>query len=146
MVPQGAIVMWSGNPSAIPDGWALCDGANGTPDLRGRFIVGYNPSDSDYNSVGNIGGAKTHSHSLTGRTDIIANPSTGAEYLLVENTTGGLADCDSGTSPMVWRLDGGTPDSDYNHGNCAYYVGISGTADSTDQRPPYFTLAYIMRL
>jgi microcystin-dependent protein len=43
--PIGGIIMWSGSIDEIPDGWALCDGEkhNGkhTPDLRGRFIVGY---------------------------------------------------------------------------------------------------------
>ncbi|MCX5905264.1 MAG: hypothetical protein NTV89_17740, partial [Proteobacteria bacterium] len=39
-VPQGAIMMWSGAINQIPAGWALCNGTNGTPDLRDRFIVG----------------------------------------------------------------------------------------------------------
>ena len=38
-VPTGAIMMWSGAIDNIPTGWALCNGQNGTPDLRGRFIV-----------------------------------------------------------------------------------------------------------
>ncbi|MEC8193704.1 MAG: proprotein convertase P-domain-containing protein [Myxococcota bacterium] len=36
-VPPGGIIMWSGTD--IPDGWALCDGSDGTPDLRNRFVV-----------------------------------------------------------------------------------------------------------
>ena len=40
IVPQGVIVMWSGILASIPEGWALCDGNNGTPDLRDRFILG----------------------------------------------------------------------------------------------------------
>lgn len=36
-IPTGGIIIWSG--SAVPDGWALCDGTNGTPDLRGRFVL-----------------------------------------------------------------------------------------------------------
>jgi hypothetical protein len=39
-VPEGAIIMWSGTVATIPASWALCDGANGTPDLRNRFILG----------------------------------------------------------------------------------------------------------
>lgn len=39
-VPCGTIVMWSGRADAIPGGWFVCDGTNGTPDLRGRFILG----------------------------------------------------------------------------------------------------------
>lgn len=38
LVPPGVIVAWWGSTDAIPSGWALCDGTNGTPDLRGRFI------------------------------------------------------------------------------------------------------------
>ena len=68
-VPGGIITMWSGSITDIPLGWALCDGSNGTPDLRDRFIVG---AGGDYN-VGNTGGANSvtltvaqmpsHSHS-----------------------------------------------------------------------------------
>ena len=47
--------MWSGSINDIPVGWALCDGSNGTPDLRDRFIVGAGGS---YN-VGNTGGSNT---------------------------------------------------------------------------------------
>jgi hypothetical protein len=55
-LPAGVIVMWAGLLSAIPDGWNLCDGNNGTPDLRERFIkgaaAGINP--------GATGGSATH--------------------------------------------------------------------------------------
>ena len=54
-VPAGTIALWSGAVSAIPAGWALCDGGSGTPDLRGRFVVG---AGGDY-AVGDTGGAAT---------------------------------------------------------------------------------------
>ena len=54
-VPAGLIAAWSGAVSAVPAGWALCDGANGTPDLRGRFLVG---AGGDY-APGDAGGAAT---------------------------------------------------------------------------------------
>ena len=65
--------MWSGVASAIPSGWYLCDGNNGTPDLRNRFIVG---AGSTY-QPGNTGGSDSvtltteqmpshaHGHSLS---------------------------------------------------------------------------------
>lgn len=49
-VPSGFIGMWSGE--VIPDGWLLCNGENGTPDLRDRFVLG---SGTKY-SVGDTGG------------------------------------------------------------------------------------------
>ena len=40
----GMIMAWSGSVTSIPSGWVLCNGSNGTPDLRGRFVMGFNPS------------------------------------------------------------------------------------------------------
>lgn len=51
-VPTGGIIMWSGSIGSIPSGYVICDGTNGTPDLRDRFIVGAGTS----YSVGNGGG------------------------------------------------------------------------------------------
>lgn len=39
-MPSGAIVMWSGAASAIPSGFVLCNGSNGTPNLVDKFVVG----------------------------------------------------------------------------------------------------------
>lgn len=51
-VPQGSIIPWYGSPGNIPNGFALCDGKNGTPDLRDRFLVG---AGNAY-KLGDIGG------------------------------------------------------------------------------------------
>jgi microcystin-dependent protein len=76
LIPTGSIIMWSGE--VAPEGWVLCDGASHpvdgvfipTPDLRGRFILGYNPftvpsnipntARMEPNSIGNIGGKYEH--------------------------------------------------------------------------------------
>ena len=66
LIPKGYIGMWNG--SSAPGGWALCDGGNGTPDLRGRFILAYNPGGGkddvvpggNYNSIGSTGGEQAH--------------------------------------------------------------------------------------
>ncbi|MBI4325506.1 MAG: tail fiber protein [Chloroflexi bacterium] len=69
-IPLGGIIMWSG--SSVPDGWALCNGQNGTPDLRNRFIVGSGgeyttgntePSHSGGDLPGNWGLVMTPSYS-----------------------------------------------------------------------------------
>lgn len=56
VVPSGIICMWSGESTAIPSGWHLCDGTQNTPDLRDRFIVG---AGSTY-KVKDTGGEATH--------------------------------------------------------------------------------------
>jgi len=40
LVPTGVITLWWGNQGNVPQGWALCDGTNGTPDMRGLYVVG----------------------------------------------------------------------------------------------------------
>ena len=39
-MPVGTILAYVGSLDKIPSGWYLCDGANGTPDLRDRFLEG----------------------------------------------------------------------------------------------------------
>ena len=56
LIPSGLISMWSGTIANIPSGWVLCDGTNNTPDLSGRFVVGYSGS-GNYSSIGNTGGS-----------------------------------------------------------------------------------------
>lgn len=69
-VPKGTIISWfppdlgtlkTDNiniTNVVPKGWALCDGTQGTPDLRDRFILGAigTPDAND------VGGAPTHNH------------------------------------------------------------------------------------
>jgi microcystin-dependent protein len=71
-IPAGIIVMWNSTAATIPTGWQLCNGSNGTPDLRGQFIVG---AGNSY-AVGDTGGANSvtlttdalpiHTHGLSG--------------------------------------------------------------------------------
>lgn len=42
---NGTILPYIGNLSDIPAGWHLCDGTNGTKDLRGMFIRGFGSQD-----------------------------------------------------------------------------------------------------
>lgn len=61
-VPTGTIVLWAGAIGAIPAGFVLCDGNNGTPDLRNQFIVGA----GDTYAVDANGGGVQHTHAFTG--------------------------------------------------------------------------------
>ena len=73
-VPAGIISLWSGSVASIPSGWVICNGSNGTPDLRDRFVVG---AGSSY-AVGDLGGSNAitlteanlpgHTHAVSGST------------------------------------------------------------------------------
>lgn len=61
-LPTGSILMWAGAIVDIPAGYVLCNGANGTPDLRDRFVVG---AGNTY-AVDDTGGTTQHNHDFTG--------------------------------------------------------------------------------
>lgn len=56
--PPGTILPWYAKSGAMPDGWAVCDGTNGTPDLRNRFMMGV----ASLADVGKTGGTSSHNH------------------------------------------------------------------------------------
>lgn len=60
------IVKWeSVDVNNIRKGWRLCTGKNGTPDLRGRFILGLDQEGSEIwneNDIGDTGGTREHTH------------------------------------------------------------------------------------
>jgi microcystin-dependent protein len=140
-IPTGVIVMWSG--TTIPSGWALCDGTNSTPDLRNRFIVGANDASKtgittqagpgfstttgvidDTYEPGDIGGETSHqltveelaAHTHTGGASY---PGSGPE----QNQSGGVED------RTTFNIDTGSTGGDEYHEN----------------RPPYYSLAFIMK-
>ena len=128
-IPAGGIIMWYGATSAIPSGWALCDGSvvNGlqTPDLRDKFVVGASNStgDTSYpglspNATGGQADAVIVSHSHTVR-------------------TGQDEDSDQGVLAFVDNASGVT--------NRSGMVNSQGVAGTNKNLPPYYALAYIMK-
>jgi hypothetical protein len=107
LVPSGLIAMWSGSASAIPAGWLLCNGASGTPNLEGMFVLG---AGGAY-GVGATGGAASASPTTSsagshnhGGQDLIAGPfgMTGSSDVQGTHSHGGAtagALCPSRTSP-----------------------------------------------
>ncbi len=59
-IPKGVIFPWIGTTKP-PKGWAICDGTNGTPDLRGKFLMGATAEVA----VGTQGGRSTHTHKVS---------------------------------------------------------------------------------
>lgn len=57
----GTVKLWIGSPAAIPSGWRVCTDINGG-DPRGKFVANYLEGDDDFGTLGQTGGAKTHTH------------------------------------------------------------------------------------
>lgn len=148
--PVGGIIMWSGSIASIPSGWALCNGSNGTPDLRDRFVVG---AGSTY-AVDSTGGsanaiAVAHTHTYSGTTS-----SNGAHNH--EHQAAGHTAIKYGSNGGYGNYGGGTPDDGafllLTSTNGAHTHTFSGTTDSTGSSgtnanlPPYYALAYIMKI
>jgi len=149
-VPVGVIVMWSGSIANIPEGWALCNGTNGTPDLTDRFIVGAGRA----YTVGNKGGADSitlsinqmpaHAHTGTGSG---STNSTGAHT----HTQGGGGSFDDGGPNVPGSTSGGTLTNISSNGNHSHTVAVTlalnnaGGGQAHENRPPYYALAYIMK-
>jgi len=55
--PIGTVKIWT-DIANVPAGWQVCDGTNGTPDMRGRFVVGQKDGDDDFVMPGGTGGGK----------------------------------------------------------------------------------------
>ena len=140
ITPIGGIIMWSGSIASIPTNWALCNGSNGTPDLRDRFIVGagnsYNPN--------NTGGANTVTLSINempSHNHGINDPGHAhTTYTVLANGTwnGGNDDLAVGRSGS--NRNGGTSSNATN-----ISIQYSGGGAAHENRPPYYALAYIMR-
>ncbi len=167
-LPVGVICLWSGAITSIPTGWVLCNGSNGTPDLRDRFVVG---AGTTY-SVGNTGGAASvqlttgqlpahshsasstftgtalpaHGHSVTdpGHTHTLAGTSIGTGTTSTSTQpvsgSGTITTSTSFTGISIVNASAGTPS-----GTVTTTLSPTGNGDPIENRPPYYALAYIMK-
>lgn len=168
----GVVKMWAGQPASVPADYRLCDGqallikdypalyetlgvgfggdgrtSFNLPDLRGRFVVGYNNADADYNAIGRTGGDKTvrletkhlprHDHRATA--DGVFNKlSARAADVDATNTPGAI---DSQTPAAEYRV-GGMTEAQWKQSE----IKVVGEDVPHENRPPYFTLAYIIKV
>lgn len=153
LVPAGVIVMWSGSVASIPSGWYICDGNNGTPDLRNRFVVG---AGATY-AVGATGGADSVTLTeaqIPGHTHSGNTASAGSHSHTINNAYGvstntvfdGYFDGSSRAGGANERniVSSQTTDTQGNHAH-SFTTGSTGGGNSHENRPPYYALAYIMK-
>lgn len=121
MVPQGGIIIWSGSANNIPTGWVLCDGNNGTPDLRDRFVLG---AGHNY-AVGVTGGEEAHTLTID-------------EMPKHNHTTQWKSYSGGGGSGFT---DPVNPET----GDLYIPTSYAGNNKSHNNMPPYYSLCYIMK-
>jgi len=158
LVPVGGIIMWSG--TTIPTGWSLCNGSNGTPDLRNRFIVAADSltktgttsqSGTSPYDPGDVGGSVdatlvSHTHSLVSMTDpgnhyhTSNSGITQMGFDVGGNSTTARMDFNDGPpfDNIVYDLGGGS----HTHG---IDLSTEGSVATDKNLPPYYALAFIMR-
>lgn len=148
-LPRGIITMWSGTIVTIPSGWALCDGTNGTPDLRDRFIVGARQDDegvaktnvtSSLTQSGN-GSIPAHTHAAGTLTADSNGAHTHGSGLLRFGTATKITP--SHTDAM--RVDSGDTASAGAHTHTLSGSSASYGTGSTNIAV-YYALAFIMKL
>jgi len=180
-VPAGGIIMWSGSIGTIPTGWAICNGLNGTPDLRNKFVVAagdtYSPNDTGgensvqltesempshshtADSAGNHNhGGSTGTESLTGSFEIAQRRTSNGLFDMARNESGvfsfgGItdlsadgADSESDTGFRIIDFNASHDHSIGSDGTHSHNISSAGSNQAHENRPPYYALAYIMKL
>lgn len=144
-IPRGLIAMWNG--TQVPNGWALCNGQIvddlQTPDLSGKFIIGWQSGNEDYNLIGNTGGQEkvtlatqeipSHVHNfadayfIEAHSDLVG--ANGTQW--IGNNLSGSHKTDRDNSYVcLWDHD----------------TRATGGGQPHENRPPYYVLAYIIKL
>jgi microcystin-dependent protein len=142
-LPTGSIIAFKG--TAAPKGWAICDGTNSTPNLKGRFIYGYDST----KGIGSVGGAATvtltaaqmpsHTHAMHGAGNHwhYSTDNAGAPLGAGSQFSGGGGDHRLGWQGRYRTSVGG------NH---AHTLNNTGGNQAHNNMPPYCVLLYIMKL
>ena len=165
-VPVGGIIMWNGTIAEAEalTNWAICDGANGTPDLRDKFVMGVGSSvNTSTATQGETGGANSytlalnqmpqHKHDVSdsGHSHTITDPGHAhtwsrqdaqidASYRPWPANNNDCVESVVNTSNETTGITG------TNNGNANISESLKGGNTAIDNRPDYFALCYIMRV
>lgn len=135
--PIGTIILWSS--STIPDGWQVCDGSNGTPNLIDKMVMGCANDDE----LLDAGGDTSHSHTFSsinvGNKGAHNHSFSQASTYSTPNFNGIVGSGIEASIRHRHSISEYTP-------NVSYHTHTVGTINSADNLPPYIKLVYIMRM
>lgn len=163
-VPVGTILMYApastsefdlsglGISGTNVQGWAICNGNGGTyngveyttPNLKGKFVVGYDPADADYNTIGETGGVKvtelpehTHHIAVNHQNESDANKFSENQVLAANAYIDGWSATAQGDYDLARSTTTTVPTL-----GIVERVGVT----DPDNRPPYYTVLYIKKV
>ena len=128
--PFGTIITWTGLLVDIPGGWLLCDGTNGTPDLRVRFVRSVPNSSTE---PGGTGGVDTHvvtEAQMPIHTHTITDPLHRHEF----STSGSQ------------RISTDSAETSIARSILSPSIANTGSDTAHENRPSYFEVAYIQKV
>ena len=175
LVPVKGIIMFSGTAAEVPANWSLCDGSNGTPDLRNKFVISSQSYDSGDNrwettitGTGSAtGGSKdshlpSHTHGINtsgnatltdpGHNHGITDPghSHAISYTNTDSGAGRSEESGNGGQSGTNSTNSNTTGISVNSNTTGITLGGStesqGSSNLNQNLPPYFALAFIMRV
>ena len=133
-VAVGSVMIWSGAANSIPTGWQLCDGTNGSPDLRDKFVVG---AGSTY-AVDATGGSAdavvvSHNHGIT-------DPGHDHDVEVVTDSgSGNNSNVDQNSN----NSNGVTDSTGIQSNTTGITINNEGVSGTNANLPPYYALCYI---
>lgn len=140
----GVIALWDGPLSEIPTGWALCDGNNGTPNMLGKYVSGTPNSSTDPGATGGQNSFSlatsqlpSHTHGISTGNTGSHNHSFGTGSVSVANDRDYVDHRDGNDSRTTSTI------SDHSH---SMSIDDAGSGSTVDNHPPFYEVAYIMKL
>lgn len=175
-IPSGCIIIWSGSVTAVPSGWKLCDGTNATPDLRDKFVIGARSDSggtattfvtgADTKSGGtkdavlvshihNATSSATSSATVSDDTDTWSGSLVSGDASLYGSGVFSNAGSGSTSTGTFTNNENRSVNIGHTHTH-AHTVGVTTTVTTTvasngesgtnKNLPPYYSLAYIMKV
>ena len=143
VTPLASIQIWSGLLINIPQGWQLCDGTNGTPDFTDKFLLGA-PAATD---PGTEGGENEHTLTVAempNHTHSTFSNGGGAHFhaSAPSNVTRQRLGVENA---RVAAGSGGQVADLMDNSAAGFSIGTTGGSPH-ENRPPFFEVAFIMRL